>query len=98
MKDESIFTVSLFLLSAFVCSPCFTEFFNDLRRSHRLIRWIYIRQTTHVTRALDVVMSTQWVDAATGFAHIAEQHLQIGEIHHIAHADDVLSNAHCPYN
>jgi hypothetical protein len=38
------------------------------------------------------------IDAAAGHAHVAEQHLQIGERHDVAHAADVLGDAHGPYD
>jgi hypothetical protein len=63
-----------------------------------LVGRVNVRQTAHVAGALDVVLAAQRVDTAAGHTHIAQEHLQVGQVHDIAHTHDMLGDAHCPEN
>ncbi|KAF5042192.1 hypothetical protein DSECCO2_515170 [anaerobic digester metagenome] len=53
-----------------------------------------VREGSHVTGALDVVLAAERVDAATGPAHVAGEHHQVGGRFDIVDADGVLGDAH----
>ena len=77
-------------------APGRLELFLHLGVGDRLIGRVDIGQAAHVARALHVVLAAQRVDAAAGHAHVAQQHLQVRQVHHVAHAHDVLGDAHRP--
>jgi len=79
-------------------APGFPELFLGFLAGDRLVGRVDIGQTAHIASTLDVVLSAQRVDAAAGHAHVAEQHLQVGQAHDVAYAADVLGNAHGPYD
>ncbi len=65
----------------------------DLRVGHVEIACALVGLYAHVGHALHVVLSAQWVDAAAGFANIAGDHGQVGNLHHGIGALVVFRNA-----
>ena len=74
--------------------PSGLELELDLGQSHLLVAGIDVGQPAQVAGSLDVVLTTQRVDAAAGDAHIAGEHGQVGAGFDVVGAGGMLGDAH----
>ncbi len=82
------------LIRQCVNAPGFGHFLVGRRVYHLLVATVNIRQTSHVTGPLDVVLPPQGVDPAAFNAEIAAQHGQVGQGFDIVRPGGVLGDSH----
>ena len=78
-------------------APGALEFCTGILVRYRLISRVDIGQPSEIAGTLNVVLPAQRIYTASRNAHIAQEHLKVGQIHHIAHADNMLRDAHSPH-
>ena len=74
-------------------APRVLELLARGQAGHVLVAGVGVGQSPHVARALNVVLTSKRVDATTGYAHVPQQHLEVGAGGHIGHPHRVLGYA-----
>ena len=82
------------LVNGWHASPGSLELLMMCLDGYILITRIHVGKPAHVTRPLDVGLTAQRVHSATRYAHVAQQHLDVGARKHVLVPAGVLGNPH----